>query len=278
MNLSSLTIDRIVRGVMLNKSTKSAMWAINQITDPSLQGTAENQEVLDYLNTPIASLDRAKKLTLSANNALFDLGLLAAQFGTERNYSTASNTFVAPSFEEFTITYSASGEGSVTLQHTPVGTGAAGIPFIYSLDGSGNIDKKYEYAASAAAGKFSFTGKTLTYPTDLVSASNPEASILVIYDYTANGDDEALEIVNSSDKFPSAGCFVMEVLFRDTCDQSTCYYGYVELPNAKLDANFSINLTPDGKHPFTLNAMQEYCSKDRKLCRFIIPDAVASAA
>lgn len=278
MDLSTILIDHIIRGVMQSKATKEVMWGLTQITEPSLEGSVESQDIVDFLNSPVASLDRAKTLTLGASNALFDLGLLAAQFGGSRNESSSSNTFAAPTFEEFTVKYSATGEGTVTLKHTPVGTGAAAIPYIYKLDKMGNTVEKYAYAANAAASTFTFSTTTLTYPTGLVTAENPEASFLVIYDYTANDTDKALELVNSGDKFPKAGIFTMEVLFRDNCDQETCYYGYIQLPNAKLDGNFNINLTPDGKHPFSMRALQDYCSSDKKLCRIIIPDVIADAA
>lgn len=278
MKLSTIFIDQIVRGVMQSKSTKEVLWGLTQITEPSLEGTAESQDILDYLNSPIASLDRAKTLNFSGSNAVFDLGLVAAQFGGTRNYSSNDNTFVAPTMEEYTVQHSEEGGGTVTLKHTPVGTGADAIPYIYRLDGSGNITEKYAYAATAGASTFTFSNTTLTYPTDFVSAASPEASFLVIYDYVANNTDKALEIVNSGDKFPKAGMFTLEILFRDGCDQETCYYGYLQMPNAKLDANFTINLTPDGKHPFTIRALQEYCSKDKKLCRIIIPDAIPTAA
>lgn len=278
MDLSTVLIDHIIRGVMQDKATKEVMWGLTQITEPRLEGSVESQDIVDFLNSPIASLDRAKTLTFSGSNALFDLSLLAAQFGGTRNFSSSSNTFTAPAFEEFTVKYSASGGGTVTLKHTPVGTGAAGIPYIYRLDKMGNAVEKYAYGAEAAANIFTFSGTTLTYPTGIVTANNPEATFLVIYDYTANESDKALEIVNSGDKFPKAGMFTMEALFRDNCNQETCYYGYLQLPNAKLDGNFNINITPDGKHPFSMRALQDYCSSDKKLCRVIIPDTIADAA
>lgn len=275
LNFSSVFIDRVIRGVMLDKSSKSIIWGINQITEPSLEGTCESREIIDFMDTPIASLDRAKSMSFSGTNAVFDLGLLAAQWGTERNYSSANNTFVAPSFEEFDVKYG--DEGTVTLKHNPVGTGANAIPYIYLLDGAGNTSTKYAYGAAASENAFTFNGKTLTYPTGIVSESKQDAAFLVIYNYTANGEDQAIEVINSSDKFPTAGSFVMEILFRDNCDQATCYYGYLELPNAKLDGNITVNITADGKHPFTIKALQEYCSRDRRLCRIVIPEAVQDA-
>lgn len=277
MDLSTVLIDHIVRGVMQDKASKEVVWGVTQITEPSLEGATESTDIVDFLNSPIATLDRAKTLTFNANNALFDLGLIAAQFGGSRKPSSSTNTFTAPMFEEFEVNYSAEGAGTVTLKHTPAGTAAAAIPYIYRLDNMGNTVEKYAYAASAAESTFSFTNTTLTYPTGLVSVSNPTAKILVIYDYIADDSNKALEIVNSGDNFPKAGIFTMEVLFRDNCNQETCYYGYLQLPNAKLDGNFTINLTPDGQHPFSLKALQDYCSSDKKLCRIIIPDAISDA-
>ena len=63
----------------------------------------------------------------------------------------------------------------------------------------------------------------------------------------------------------------MEVLGCDVCDPTTLIYAYVVFPNAKLDSNVDITFSTDGKHPFTLKAQQNYCSKEKELFKIIIP-------
>ena len=118
MNLNSFVIDRPLRGMMLHSGTGEVMWTINQIEDPSLQVSAETADAVDALGVPIMSFDRAKSAEFSASSSLFDLGLLAAQSGSELEKSDASTKIVTPCFEEITR---GTGE-SATLKHTPKGT------------------------------------------------------------------------------------------------------------------------------------------------------------
>ena len=64
----------------------------------------------------------------------------------------------------------------------------------------------------------------------------------------------------------------MEVLGTDVCDQSTLIHAYVIFPNAKLDANVDISFATDGNHPFTIQAQQAYCDKEKRLFQIVVPD------
>lgn len=268
MNLNSFVIDRPLRGMMLHSATGEVMWTINQIEEPSLSVSADTADAVDALGAPIMSFDRAKSAEFSAQSSLFDLGLLAAQSGTEMQVSSASNKIVTPCFEEI----EKNGE-SVTLKHMPKGEAKDGIPYIYVLNGNGTLGKKYEYGATANETAFTFSGKTLTFPTD--AALTDGTTLLVIYEYEADNTEknQAVAVTNSAQNFPRAGKFVMEVLGCDTCDTSTLYYAYIIFPNAKLTSDFDLSFTTDGKHPFTLKAMQDYCAKDKKLFTIVIPEA-----
>lgn len=263
MELRNFVIDRVLRGVMLHSSTGEALWSINQIEDPQLSVSADTTDAVDALGIPIMTFDRAKNAEFSARNSLFDLGLLAAQSGTSIEQSSATVTIEVPCFEE--VKYAGN---TITLKHTPKGTGADGIPYIYALNGDGTLGAKYAYASAAAADKFTFSGTSLTVPT---GAANGDM-FLVIYNYTANADDEAVSVTNSATNFPSAGKFVMEVLGCDVCDISTKYYAYLIFPQAKLTSDFDLTFATDGNHPFTINAMQEYCDHEKKLFQLVIPE------
>ena len=53
------------------------------------------------LGTPIATFYRAKSAEFSAENALFDMNLLATQLGTTKEVATSSNKIVVPAMESF---------------------------------------------------------------------------------------------------------------------------------------------------------------------------------
>lgn len=213
-------------------------------------------------------VERAKTCEFSGSNALFDLGLLAAQSGTTKKVATAQNTIQVSVCEQIDWV---AGTGTV-LKHTPVGTAGAEIPFIYALNPDGTVGTKYVIGASVGEGVYTVNAatKTITPPTDVTTTSKA----LVFYDYTADGTDGngAVQAAADAINFPDAGRFLLEVLGHDTCDITTKYYAYIDFPAAKLSSEFDIDLTTDGQHPFTLRCMQDYCDYEKKLFTVTIPE------
>lgn len=259
-------IDRVLRAYVRNVSTKKLKFMFDQLKDVSASATMETQEVTDAFDAPITELPRAKAFEMSGSNALYHMDLQAEQYGTEVEKSSASNTFLAPWADELDY---AKGATTVTLSHTPAGTGADGIAEIYTLKDNAT-DQKFAYAAQAAADKFTFSGTSLTLPTGL--STDEGGTILVVYDYTANGDDVVEKIDNQGNKYPGMVNVLLEVIFRDTCDDTLKTFGFIELPRAKFDGNVDIDLTPDGNHPFTIKAYKEYCSRKQSLCTWYFAD------
>lgn len=264
-------IDRVIRAYVRNVSTKKLKFMMDQLKDVTAKATTETQEVKDAFESLITEIPRAKAFELSGNNALYHMDMQAEQYGTKVESSDSATTFLAPCAEELEY---AKGDTSVTLSHTPAGTGAAGIPFIYTLV-DGATDQTFEYAASAAADKFTYSGTTLTLPEGL--STDEGGTILAVYDYTANAEDVVNKIDNQGDKFPEMVNVLLEVLFRDTCDDTRKSFGYVEMPRAKFDGNVDIDLSPEGNHPFTIKAYKEYCSNKQSLCTWYIPEGEADA-
>lgn len=219
---------------MLDKNDEY-MWSINQITDPSLNVTSETSEAVDALGSVIATFNRGKSAEFSGSNSIFDLGLFAAQNGTEKKVGSASSKIVTPAFEEFD-----NSAETYVLKNTPVGE----LERVYVLNGDGTLGDALETAATAAAGKFGWDSstKTLTPPTDATANTD----YIVIYDYEA---ESGVEVVGDAKNFPKAGKFVMEVLGTDTCDPTTQIHAFIEFPNAKLSSDFDISFTTDGSHP-----------------------------
>jgi len=257
-NVNNFVIDHVLRGMMFSSHDGSLMWSINQITEPSLSMTAENEQAVDALGTPIATFDRSKAAEFSGSNSLFDLGLYAAQNGNDKQVASDNvDTITVPVFEEFEITATAT---TYNLAHTPT----VQPTFVYAVNGDGTTGKRYTSDPAAADDeKFTYLNGTITLPTGVTG------SFIVIYDYASTS---AVAVVGDAKNFPKAGRFVMEVLGTDVCDQSNLIHAYVEFPNAKLDPNVDVSFTTDTTHPFTIQAQQQYCDKDKILFRIIVPD------
>lgn len=265
-DINNFAIDRVLRGVMVSTADGSVMWSINQITDPSLNVTAETAEVVDALGTPIVTFNRGKQAEFTANNSLFDLGLYAAQQGNEKEVATETKKILSPAFETIDIE---NGATAVTLKNIPCD--AKGEPVqiteIFSLNGDGTFGTKYVVATEASDTEFAHTAgaKEITIPTDLKAGDQ----LFVMYEYQA---ERAVAVTGDAINFPKAGKFIMEVLGTDVCDVTTLVHAYIIFPNAKLDANVDVSFTTDGNHPFTLQAQQAYCDKEKVLFKVIIPD------
>lgn len=262
-DINNFVIDRVIRGIMTSTADGSYLFSCNQLRDPSIGITADSVEVTDAIGSRIAQFDRAKSATLTATNALFDLNLASAQFGSKKNVASATNKIVTPAFEDITLT---TGQTEVILKKIPTGTAGAEIKFIYELKGDDTLGIKYVLGATASATDFELDAatKTITLPTGLSGSR-----IFVMYDYEA---ESAVEVVNTAKEFPAAGKFVMEVLGQDVCNPTIKYHAFIIFGNAKLNAAFDLGLNPDSGHPLEIAANQDYCDPEKRLFSIIIPD------
>ena len=270
-DLNNFVIDRVVRGIAVSQGDNAklgikagdVLFSINQITNPSLNCASESTDAVDALNVPIATFYRAKSAEFSAENALFDMNLLATQSGTVKKVASSTSNIDAPCFETIDV---AASKTAYELAHTPVGT-----PKVYVLNGDGTLGEKVEIDTTAAGKVIAVSGKNVT----LAAGGYAEGSqLFFMYDYKADGTEGngAVEVVNSATNFPVGCKFIMEVLGCDVCDQTNLIYAYMIFPNAKLSPDFDWTISTDSTHPFSMKAMQEYCDKEKKLFSIVIPE------
>ena len=255
-DLNNFVIDRIVRGVALSQKDDSVLFSINQIQNASLNCASESADAVDALGTPIATFYRAKSAEFSAENALFDMSLMATQLGTEKKVASATSKITVPAMETFTVVEG----GKYELKHTP----KVAPTEIYALNGDSTFGTKYEKATAASATAFSIADKTVSLPTGVAVGTD----MFVMYEYES---ENAVEVVNSATKFPTGCKFVLEVLGCDVCDQTNLIYSYIIFPNFKLSPDFDWSVATDGAHPFSGKAQQDYCDKQKLLFNVIIP-------
>lgn len=262
-DINNFVIDRVTRGVALSQKDDSVLFSINQMQNVSLNCASESTDAVDALGTPIATFYRAKSAEFSAENAIFDMNLMATQLGTKKKVASSAAKITAPAMESFNY-----GTGSYELKHTP----KAAPSEIYVLNGDSTFGKKFTRAtapeggvASADEAHFAITNKTLALPKGL----NADDELFVMYDYET---EDAVEVVNSATEFPVGCKFVMEVLGCDVCDQTTLIHCYLIFPNFKLSPDFDWSVATDGAHPFSGKAQQAYCDREKKLFSIIIPE------
>ena len=267
-DISNFVIDRIIRGVALSQKDDSVLFTINQIQNASLNCASESADAVDALGTPIATFYRAKSAEFSAENALFDMNLMATQLGTTKKVASSGAKITVPAMESFTVT----AEGKYDLDHTPKSAPTE----IYALNGDSTFGTKYTKATAASATEFSVADKTISMVvnTDPETFNDPSKGIpvgtemFVMYEYET---ENAVEVVNSATEFPVGCKFVMEVLGCDVCDQTNLVYAYVIFNNFKLSPDFDWSIATDGSHPFSGKAQQDYCDKEKRLFSIVIP-------
>ena len=249
-DLNNFVIDRIVRGVALSQKDDSVLFSINQIQNASLNCASESTDAVDAMGTPIATFYRAKSAEFSAENALFDMNLMATQLGTKKTVASADAKITVPAMESFTV----DSTKAYTLKHTP----KAAPTEIYALNSDSTFGVKYSKATAASDVAFAVSGADLTLPTSVAAGTE----MFVMYEYET---ENAVEVVNSATNFPVGCKFVMEVLGCDVCAQTNLVYAYVIFNNAKLSPDFDWSIATDGTHPFSMKAQQDYCDKEKRL-------------
>lgn len=255
MNKNELIIDRVRRVTASDPATGELLYTITSIEEPSLQCSAEGEEVVDALGSPITTLYRAKKAKFSGTNSLFNFGLYAAQLGTKKEIADESNKITVPTCEICTIA-----DGAIKLKHTPKND----IKYIYGLV-DGEIATKYEASASADATHF-LVGESgaITTPTGVTG------KVFVEYDYESTN---AMKIRNKATEFPEACTLKIYAYLRDKCNENVVYSGVVIGSKAKISAEqLDVALTSTGKHGFEYNLNKDYCDDEGELFSVIIAE------
>lgn len=276
-NKNELILDRIRNVAFQDLKTKKLLLRMTSVEDPSLNCTAEGEEILDALGSLITTLYRAKKATFSGSDSLMSLDLAAAQYGSKKEVA-GINADDIKEFEEITAYKGAEKITTYAYETIKVEAPASeGDPYTIKLAYAPNVDSvKYIYsikegeiatsyvAGSAATDKEFVVAEngTITLPTGVT-----EGSIYVEYTHES---ENANRVVNRTSDFPTAGRLVIYAYFRDKCTEEL-YSGAIICPKAKLNPeSVELALTATGKHPFEFTMMKDYCSDDDELFSIIV--------
>jgi hypothetical protein len=246
-------LDRVRSLTCHDLEDNKMLLRLTSLEDPSLNTTAEGEEVVDAIGALITTLYRAKKATFSASNSLVSLDLAAAQYGSKKEVGSAT---------DFTYEILEVKGGEVTLAHAPI---EGSIKWIYTID-KNEIGEGYSATGSAASeteAVVAADGK-ITLPTAVDTDGNKifadGKKVYVEYNYI---NDKAVRVVNRASEFPSAVSVVIYAYFRDVCNENKVYSGKIICPKAKLNPeSVELALTSTGKHPFEFVINRDYCAEE----------------
>lgn len=246
-NKNEVVLEKVRQASYYNLEDGKLELRITSIEDPTLGCTAEGEEVTDAIGSLITTIYRAKKATFGGSNSLLSFDLAAAQYGAEKEVASSTKKITNYAYEILEV---ADKDTTVTLKNTPK---VDSIKWIYVIE-NGEIGTAYKAGSVASATEFvvADTG-VITLPTGVTSGK-----IYVEYAYET---ENAVRVVNSASKFPTAGRLVILAYFRDKCTDKV-YSGAVVCPKAKLNPeSVELNLTATGKHPFEFTMMKDYCDE-----------------
>lgn len=254
-NGKDFMIDRVRRVTQVSLETGLVDWTATSIENPTVEFTGESTEKTDAQGVLIAKFDTAKGVTFSGEVSTVSMPLMAAQLGTEVKTASAGNKLEGRIFEVLKVS-----GGTATMTYTPK-TGA--LPKnIYTMSEDKNIDKTVEVGETPES-QASISEKTITMPT---SGYDDVTLIGVLYTYET---ESAVRVDDSAEEFATAAEYLVDVLAADICNPAAKRAGTLVFPKAKIDNNFSITLTAEGTHPFSFEALKDYCSENAGLCYWI---------
>lgn len=263
-NQNELILDKVRSLTAHDLSNGEMLFRLTSLEDPSLNCTAEGEEVTDAVGALITTLYRAKKATFSASNSLLSLDLAAAQFGTKKEIASATGAIIVPTYEVIPV----SDAGTITLAKTPVGE----ISYIYELV-NGGIATRYSQTPAGGGEEgvkyFSIADNVITVPDGVTG------KIYVEYEYESKGEDKngANRVVNKTSEFPEACSMKIYAYFRDKCNENLVYSGVIVANKAKLNPeSIELALTSTGKHAFEFQMMRDYCDEEAELFSIIVAE------
>lgn len=271
-NIDNLLIKKVRRVVFSDSATGDIYFNASEIENPSLNITSENTQKTDALGSPIATFYNGDSAEFSAENSLFSLGILAAQFGSEIEQASASNKIVTPCVETIKVKEKSPGvqNDTIELKHVPTG-GVKGseIPSIYVLQKNKALGKKYTVAPTKSATSFEIDAatKTITLPTD--PDITKDTVIFVSYEYEA---DSAVKVDKMSGNEPLSGKAIVHVIFCDPCNKQTEYAGWLVFGNAQLSPEVDLTFDTESTHPLSFTCQKEWCDEEGKLLSVIVPE------
>ena len=254
-NKNEVVLEKIKQASLYDLESGILLNRLTSIEDPSLNTTAEKEEVVDAQGNTITDIYRAKKATFGGSNSLFSFDLAASQFGAKKEVASADNKII----NYYAETKEIAG-GKVTLSRTPVENS---ISYIYIIE-NGEIGESYKVGAAVSESEAVVsTDGVITVPTSVEDGGK----VYVEYAYES---EEAIRVVNKTNEYPTAGKLVILALFRDKCTDKTIL-GSIICPKAKLNPeSVDLSLTPTGKHPFEYTMMKDYCSDEDELFEIVL--------
>lgn len=264
--MSQFTVDGIIFEEILSAIAENSkgelLYRLTQLSEATIDVTAEAKEAKDKDGTLIKKSYNAKAASLKVTNAHLDLNAYAETTGSAKIVATETNKIQAPK-----ILLIDACESSTILPNTPI----EGTITVTAIKNNGAIGEMYKLAADSTATKTEYAynaeTKTITFPIDI---DNTEVSqFLIKYEYMT---DRAVMVDQRSNKFPKTVKLTVQALYYDPCETDCLRLGYIVFPSFQVSPETSMQMKTDATFEYKGDAQLDYCSKNKRLYYMVIAD------
>ena len=249
----NFVIDKVRRVTRFDLTTGAVTLSLISIENPQVEFTGENTDKTDAFGVLLNRFERSKGVNFSGEASTLSMPLLAAQLGSEVEDGTT--TITGKTFDVVPVVSTTADNVTTitaTLNHTPKTAPTA----LYTINGDGSVGASL--AIGSDTGNATISGAVITLPDGFTGKK-----VGVLYDYETT---DAVKVVDNGNEFNDPAGFIVEILAADVCNPATKRAGKLVFPKAKMDNNFTLNLTTEGTHPFGFTALGDYCDDDMELC------------
>ena len=247
--IDNYVIDRVLRAYLLDNDD-NLIGYLDQLTDTSIEMSAETTDVTDARGVLITRFYRAKSATMSSSNALFNFAVAGLVTGSEMVYATDTDTFTMPMSTVVlagkTVTLDGVVDGSVK---------------VYGLTASGTATKEYAKGSAASATEWAITSAGVLTP----PSAADETQYFVFYEKTVKSGQK---FVNKADEFPKSVKIRIEVIGYDVCatTSQTPQLMVIAGDNFQLSTDTTLQIgSEDQSISFSGEFASSYCSVDKEL-------------
>lgn len=264
MKLNNIIFDRIIGGVILNKSTGAIERYISELQNLSLETSADPVEITNKDGAVVYRKYNAKTLAVSATNAFISSDIIALTSGKEPEVAKTDAMLVFPKVIEVAVD-KATLEIVDSAKETVVGDTDTQTITNLSIKGVSKSGAIIDLTNTATVAYTADGTKwTITLP-ELAEAEKAEvAKFMVKYDRkVASGT----KITNKANEFPKTTTLLFKALAVDPCETDKLRACYIEIPSFMADPSttLAINNSEASTMDFSGSAMVDVCSDDKEL-------------
>lgn len=249
--LDDIIVDHLVVGFATNFNDEP-LYVLSQLTDATIDVKANSEDATDKQGNLVKKFWKSKQGSLTANNAMLNLSIMAAASGEAKEIATPDHKLRMVKIIEVS-------GASTAVDLVGLDPDAMDNITVIGYGNNGSMTNAYKKGAVASESEYAVTsaGK-LTLPTP----KTPEDKYLIKYFRLVSAGGA---VHNKADKFPGTIKLTIKAICVDPCSADTLRAAYITLPSFQPSPETSVSLTTNGKIAYNGDLQVNYCSPDKSL-------------